>query len=171
MVVANLGDWSGGSSGRGSPCTTAARRWRRAEAVRRHLAEDLRSVVTMACITVWSVPRELRPLTWSRVDFKAGTVRLNPGKGTENKEGRALVMTPELGTRLEAQRAVTDEVNVARALSSRGCSTGTGSRSDPSTGPGGRPARRLVFLAGCSMIPTDGRQEPGAGWGLPDPWP
>jgi integrase len=81
------------------------------EAVRRHLPEELRPLVTVAYITGWRVPKELLPLTWARVDFKAGTLRLDPGKTKNRKEGgRVFPMTPELRRCLEAQRAATDEV-------------------------------------------------------------
>lgn len=65
------------------------------EAVRRHLPEALRPFVTVAYITGWRVPSELLPLMWSRVDFKAGTLRLDAGT-TQNKDGRMFVITPEL---------------------------------------------------------------------------
>lgn len=51
---------------------------------------------------------------WSHVDFKAGTVRLEPGE-TKNRDGRTFVMTPELRACLEAQRAETEAVQKAKA--------------------------------------------------------
>jgi integrase len=43
------------------------------------------------------------------VDFKAGTVRLEPGT-TKNDEGRMFGMTPELRSALEAQKAATEKL-------------------------------------------------------------
>ena len=77
------------------------------EAVRRHLPEYARPVVTFAYITGWRVRSEVLPLQWRQVDFKAGTIRLEPGT-TKNDDGRMFVMTPELRATLEAQRAETD---------------------------------------------------------------
>jgi integrase len=77
------------------------------ESVRRLLAECLRPVVTFAYITGWRVPSEVLTLQWRQVDFKAGTVRLEPGT-TKNREGRTFAMTTELRACLEAQRALTE---------------------------------------------------------------
>lgn len=77
------------------------------EAVRRLLDEPLRPVVTFAYITGWRIPSEVLTLQWRQVDFKAGTVRLEPGT-TKNREGRTFAMTAELRACLEAQRALTE---------------------------------------------------------------
>ncbi|MFQ5830901.1 MAG: tyrosine-type recombinase/integrase [Candidatus Methylomirabilia bacterium] len=77
------------------------------EAVRRHLREHLKLVVTFAYITGWRIMSEILGLQWRQVDFKAGTVRLEPGT-TKNDEGRTFFMTPELRATLEAQRARTE---------------------------------------------------------------
>jgi len=77
------------------------------EAVRRRLLEPLRPVVTFAYVTGWRVPSEVLTMTWNRVDFQAGTVRLEPGT-TKNDEARVFFLTPELKASLEAQRAATD---------------------------------------------------------------
>jgi integrase len=74
------------------------------ESVLRHLPDDLRPVVQFAYITGWRVKSEVLPLEWRQVDFKAGTVRLEPGT-TKNKEGRTFPMTKALRTLLEAQHA------------------------------------------------------------------
>ena len=79
------------------------------EAVRRHLPDYLKSIVSFAYITGWRIRAEVLPLEWHQVDFKAGTVRLEPGT-TKNTEGRMFKMTPELRACLEAQRAATDAV-------------------------------------------------------------
>ena len=78
------------------------------EAVRRRLPEPLRPMVTFAYVTGWRIPSEVLGLEWSRVDFQAGTVRLEPGT-TKNDEARVFFFTPELKASLEAQRALTDE--------------------------------------------------------------
>jgi integrase len=83
------------------------------EAVRARLAPELRGLVTVAYLTGWRIPSELQPLQWRQVDFKAGTVRLEPGT-TKNTEGRVIVMTRELREILEAQRADTDQWQRAR---------------------------------------------------------
>ena len=83
------------------------------EAIRRHLPEHLRGLVTVAYITGWRTASELQPLSWRQVDFKAGTLRLEPGT-TKNAEGRMFVLTPELREALEAQRADTDRWQRAR---------------------------------------------------------
>jgi integrase len=79
------------------------------EAVRSRLAPELRGLVTVAYLTGWRVPSELQTLTWRQIDFKAGTVRLEPGS-TKNTDGRMIVMTTELREVLEAQRGYTDQV-------------------------------------------------------------
>ena len=81
------------------------------EAVRRHLAEPLRPVVTFGFLTGWRVPSEVLTLRWAQVDFGAGTVRLNPGS-TKNGDGRTLVFSdmPEMIALLKTQRVLTDAV-------------------------------------------------------------
>lgn len=41
------------------------------------------------------MPSEVLPLQWSQVDFKAGTVRLDPGT-TKNREGVSRAASPRL---------------------------------------------------------------------------
>lgn len=77
------------------------------EAVRTHLPAYVQTVVTFAYITGWRIRSEVLTLQWRQVDFKAGTIRLEPGT-TKNNEGRMFKMTPELRACLEAQRAATD---------------------------------------------------------------
>jgi len=77
------------------------------EAVRRHLREHLKPVVTFACITGWRMGSEILCLPWRQVDFKAGTVRLEPGT-TKTGEGRTFYMTSELRAWLEGQKALTE---------------------------------------------------------------
>src|SRR5262249_28252275 len=78
-------------------------------AVRAHLPAHLRPVVDFAYITGWRIRSEILPLAWSRVDFKAGVVRLDVNT-TKSGEGREFVMTPQLRTTLEAQRATTEAI-------------------------------------------------------------
>jgi len=73
-------------------------------AVLKHLPEALRPVVEFASITGWRIKSEVLPLQWRQVDFKAGTVRLEPGT-TKNKEGRTFPMTKALRRLLETQHA------------------------------------------------------------------
>lgn len=77
------------------------------EAVRRHLREHLKPVVTFAYITGWRMGSEILCLQWRQVDFKAGTVRLEPGT-TKTGEGRTFYMTSELRAYLEGQKALTE---------------------------------------------------------------
>ena len=81
------------------------------QAVLRHLPDALRPVVTFAYITGWRVPSEVLPLQWRQVDFKGGTVRLDPGS-TKNGEGRVFPLTVELRAVLEAQREATRELGM-----------------------------------------------------------
>lgn len=55
--------------------------------MKRYLPEILRPVATFAYITGWR-KREILGLTWDRVDFFAGTVRLDAGT-TKSSDGRA----------------------------------------------------------------------------------
>ncbi len=77
------------------------------EAVRKRLRSYLQPVMTFAYVTGWRVISEILPLQWRQVDFRAGTVRLEP-ETTTNREGRMFYMTPELRACLERQRAETD---------------------------------------------------------------
>jgi integrase len=77
------------------------------EEIVKHLPEQIRPVVRMAYITGWRTRSEIVPLQWKQIDFKRGTVRLEPGT-TKNREGREIFMTGALRRVLEAQREVTD---------------------------------------------------------------
>jgi hypothetical protein len=79
------------------------------EAVQGHLPKTLPGLVGFAYITGWRVPSEVQPLEWRRVDFAAGTERLDPGT-TKNGDGRLFPMTAELRAILEEQRTYTDAV-------------------------------------------------------------
>jgi integrase len=79
------------------------------EKVRAALPEALRNVVTFAYLTGWRVPSEVLPLTWDRVDFTAGVVRLDV-RTTKNGAGRTFPfdVLPELADLLRRQRLYTD---------------------------------------------------------------
>jgi integrase len=82
------------------------------ESVVSKLPDALRPIIRFAYITGWRVPSEVQTLAWSQVDFRADTVRLNPGT-TKNDEGRVFPMTRELRTLLERQRDVADDAKRA----------------------------------------------------------
>ena len=77
-------------------------------AVLAELPEPLRPVMEFCYLTGWRVAKEVLPLTWDRVDFKQGTVRL-ARYTTKNKDARVFPfdVVPALGTLLERQRAHT----------------------------------------------------------------
>jgi integrase len=75
------------------------------------LPEYLGPIVTFAYTYGWR-KGEILGLTWDRVDFVAGTVRLDPGS-TKNREGRTVVLTEELRSLL------VDQWEAARAIVSR----------------------------------------------------
>jgi len=81
------------------------------EAVLAHLPAHLRPPLEFAYMTGWRVPSEVLPLTWDRVDFDAGVVRLEVGS-TKNREGRTFPFAalPELTALLERRRVATDAV-------------------------------------------------------------
>ncbi len=60
--------------------------------------------MTFAYWTGWRVYSEVLALTWPRIDFDAGTVRLLSGT-TKNGEGRVIFLTPELRALIEQQWA------------------------------------------------------------------
>ena len=79
------------------------------EKVRAALPEPLRNVVTFAYLTGWRVPSEVLPLTWDRVDFPAGVVRLDV-RTTKTGTGRTFPfdVLPELAELLRRQRLYTN---------------------------------------------------------------
>jgi len=88
------------------------------EAVRAALPANLRPMLTVAYVTGWRIASELLPMEWRQVDFKARTLRLEPGT-TKNDEGREFPFTAELEEALRAQRAYTDEVERKIGMISR----------------------------------------------------
>lgn len=83
------------------------------EAVRAALPDYLQPLLTIAYVTGWRVKSELLPMEWRQVDFKARTLRLEPGT-TKNDEGREFPFTQELEAALLAQRAHTEAVQKER---------------------------------------------------------
>jgi integrase len=78
-------------------------------AVVQRLPKAVRPPATFAYLTGWRIDSEVLSLEWRQVDFNAGEVRLDPGR-TKNGEGRTFPMTRELRQLLEAQRAITDDL-------------------------------------------------------------
>jgi integrase len=75
------------------------------------LPEPLRAPFEFAYLTGWRTKSEVLPLTWERVDFEAGVVRLDVGS-TKTGQGRTFPfhVLPRLQALLEQQRATTDAV-------------------------------------------------------------
>lgn len=85
-------------------------------AVEPQLPAALRPVLRFGFFTGWRVQSEVLPLTWDRVDFAAGVVRLEPGT-TKNNEGREFPFAahPQLESLLVAQREYTSAVEKQQA--------------------------------------------------------
>jgi integrase len=81
------------------------------EAVLAELPEHLRAPLRFGYFTGWRVISEVLPLQWSRVDFDAGMVRLEPNT-TKNNEGREFPFGPFPALRdlLLKQREITSAV-------------------------------------------------------------
>ena len=77
------------------------------EAVRAHLPAYARPAATFAYLTGWRLKSEILTLQWRQIDFKGGTVRLEPNT-TKNNDGRTFPMIPQLRVVLEAQRSATE---------------------------------------------------------------
>ncbi len=78
-----------------------------------HLPADLRPLVLFGFLTGWR-KGECVSLRWAQVDFKAGTVRLEPGT-TKNGQGRVFPFGayPELAQVLRTQREATSALERA----------------------------------------------------------
>ena len=72
------------------------------DAVRSHLPEALRPVVTFAYLTGWRLKSEVLSIEWRQVDWQRRVVRLDPGT-TKNREGRSFPFTADLETLLKQQ--------------------------------------------------------------------
>jgi integrase len=81
------------------------------DAVLSELSADLQPPMEFAYLTGWRTKSEVLRLTWDRVDFTAGVVRLEPGQ-TKTNEGRTFPFSvlPRLRQLLERQRTTTDTV-------------------------------------------------------------
>jgi integrase len=71
----------------------------------RKKAGDLANVVRFAFATGWRTASEVLPLEWRHVDWKARTVRLDPGT-TKNGEGRSFPFTAAIEKVLTAQLSI-----------------------------------------------------------------
>lgn len=72
-------------------------------------SETARNVVTFSYLTGWRTRSEILPLTWDRVDFTAGVVRLDVGQ-SKNGDGRTFPfdVMPELRDVLGRQKLAAD---------------------------------------------------------------
>ena len=78
------------------------------EAVRSHLPEVLRPMVTVFYVTGWRLG-EILSLEWHQVDFEVGRLYLEPGT-TKNDEARLFPFTEDLRAALTSQRAYTERI-------------------------------------------------------------
>ena len=80
------------------------------------LPAALRAPFEFAYLTGWRMKSEVLRLTWDRVDFAAGVVRLEVGS-TKTNAGRTFpfAVLPRLKALLEGQRAYTDAVERAQS--------------------------------------------------------
>src|SRR5262249_5599775 len=77
------------------------------EAVRNHLPEHLKPIVTFAYITGWRINSDVMPLRWEQVDYETGMVRLEAGT-SKNEAPREFPFTDELKALLDVQGAKAD---------------------------------------------------------------
>lgn len=82
--------------------------------VLKHLPRDLRLLIEFVYLTGWRIG-EVKSLRWHQVDFRSGTVRLEPGT-TKNDEGRTFPFAalPRLKALVLSQRAHTSAIERAR---------------------------------------------------------
>ena len=76
--------------------------WEDFQAVHAKLPKHLQAPSIFAYLTGWRVRSEVVSLIWPNVDFKAGTLRLEPGT-TKNKKGRLIYMTTALKMLMDQQ--------------------------------------------------------------------
>ena len=79
------------------------------EAVAKQLPASYAAVARFSYLTGWRARSEVLRFTWDRVDFQAGTVRLDTSKNGEPRLFPFDVL-PELADLLKARRAATDAV-------------------------------------------------------------
>ncbi len=84
------------------------------EAVLRHLRAPLRPLMTFFYITGCRKNEGLT-LQWRQIDFRSGTVILDPGT-TKNNEGRVFPFTQELRELLLAQKAARDQLQREKGI-------------------------------------------------------
>ena len=77
-----------------------------------HLPADLRGPIHFAFLTGWRLRSEVLPLTWDRVDFEAGEVRLHTSKNGQPRVFPFRVL-PDLEALLRRQREATRAVERA----------------------------------------------------------
>ena len=75
--------------------------------VLKQLPSDLRAPIKFAFLTGWRIKSEVLSREWRHVDFKKGTIRLEPGEA-KNDEPREIFLTSELRTILEERKAEHD---------------------------------------------------------------
>ena len=131
------------------------------EAVKRHLPEALQPVATFAYITGWR-KREILGLQWNRVDFVAGTVRLDVGT-TKSGEGRTFPMTAGLREMLVAQREATEALQRERGVVIPWVFHRAGKPILDLRGAWAEACKAARVPGAAPRLPPDGRQEPGAG--------
>jgi len=78
-------------------------------ALQEALPTYLKPVAAFAYTYGWRIRSEILGLTWDRVDFAAGTVRLDPGT-TKNRDGRTVILTADL------RRILLEQWEKARAI-------------------------------------------------------
>ena len=133
------------------------------EAVRAHLPEPLRPVVTFAYLTGWRLNSEILPLEWRQVDWEGKTVRLDPGT-TKNREGRTFPFTADLEQLLKAQLEEHDRLKKAESAEDRLSSLPPqrGAHQEPAGRLEGRQQGRWVPGQDRARFSANGRPQPRA---------
>jgi integrase len=129
------------------------------EAVRRRLAPDLQTALTIAYAFGWRMQSEVLTLERRQLDLKAGTLRLDPGT-TKNDEGRIVTSPPSSRRSWRPRWSAWRPSRSDSAALCPSCSptspTASGSGSARVSGgatsgrPGRRPAGRLVCRGCCA---------------------
>jgi len=81
----------------------------------RHLPDEIKPVITVAYITGWRVTSEILTRQRHHVNFKHGSLRLEPGE-TKNNRGREFPLTPMLRQVLEQQNERTEAFQKANGM-------------------------------------------------------
>ncbi len=85
------------------------------EALLLYLTEAMQAVVVFAYVTGWRIQSEILGIQWPQVDFKAETIRLEPGT-TKNDDGRIFPFTDRLRSLLVRQREKAEILKQERGL-------------------------------------------------------